>query len=510
MDASGPVPPTVTRATGPSPAGLVSGHVKAEETARPLSVFDMFRVGIGPSSSHTVGPMKAALAFVSGLDEAGERPQHLRIEFFGSLGATGRGHSSDRAVLLGLAGYEPDTVPADVVRSIVEDVERTGFLTLRSGTTVAFTMSDIVFNPSVVLPYHVNAMTITAHMSSRSYARTYYSVGGGFVMEDRSADPNEPDVIALATADAVETHATAAPYPFSTATGLLALCEDHNLSIAQLVRANEEAAHDRDTVNNYLDLIRTTMAECIEAGCSTEGVLPGGLNVSRRAATLYRRLGGRASSVAEGDAWAGTSDDPLRAMDWVNLFALAVNEENAAGHRVVTAPTNGAAGVIPAVLGYLHKFCPEGRNDPIGVSRDFLLAATAIGAIIKTNASIAGAEVGCQGEVGSASAMAAAGLAQAFGGTARQVENAAEIAMEHSLGLTCDPIGGLVQIPCIERNAIAAVKAINAARMAMWGDGRHTVPLDAAIETMWQTGKDMLSKYKETSAGGLAVNVVEC
>lgn len=510
MDASGPITSGVTHASGSSPAGLVSGHVKAEQTPRPLSVFDMFRIGIGPSSSHTVGPMKAAFAFATALAESGDQPRHLRVQLFGSLGATGHGHSTDRAVVLGLAGYEPHAVPAQTVNSLVEDVERTGFLTLKGGARVAFSMSDIEFTPTVVLPYHVNALTITATTSIGAQTRTYYSVGGGFVMEDLSPNPYRPNVVALATTDAVETHATPAPYPFSSAAGLLTLCDDNGLSIAELVRANEEAAHDRPTVNAYLDLIRTTMAECIDAGCSTEGVLPGGLNVARRAGALFKRLGGRASTSARGNTWAGTDDDPLRAMDWVNLFALAVNEENAAGHRVVTAPTNGAAGVIPAVLGYLHKFCPEGRDNPVETSRDFLLAATAIGALIKTNASIAGAEVGCQGEVGSASAMAAAGLAQAFGGSPHQVENAAEIAMEHSLGLTCDPIGGLVQIPCIERNAIAAVKAINAARMAMWGDGRHTVPLDAAIETMWQTGRDMLSKYKETSAGGLAVNVVEC
>ncbi|MDO5719872.1 MAG: L-serine ammonia-lyase [Actinomycetaceae bacterium] len=502
--------PAVDRVAEASPAGLISGHTKPAKLARPLSVFDLFRIGIGPSSSHTVGPMRAAHAFAAELQHKGMSPRAIRVTLYGSLGATGRGHSTDRAIILGLAGYEPQTVSANVISSIVDLVHRTGKLTVAGGTQVPFTMDDIKFAPMTVLPYHVNALTIDARIDNGNLCRTYYSVGGGFIMEDRSPDPATPDVIALATPDARKTHATPAPFPFSTAAELVDLCERENLSVADLMRANEETAHDRTAVNEYLDLIQRTMAQCVDAGCATEGVLPGGLNVARRAPALAARLSGRAFKAASADVWAGTVEDPLRAMDWVNLFALAVNEENAAGQRVVTAPTNGAAGVIPAVLGYLLKFCPEGRNAPVHAARDFLLAATAIGALIKTNASIAGAEVGCQGEIGSASAMAAAGLAQTFGGSARQVENAAEIAMEHSLGLTCDPIGGLVQIPCIERNAIAAVKAINAARMAMWGDGRHTVPLDAAIQTMWQTGRDMLSKYKETSAGGLAVNVVEC
>lgn len=492
---------------GPSPAGMISGFVDAG-SARPLSVFDMFRIGVGPSSSHTVGPMRAAYAFATDLREREFCPQRVHVELFGSLGATGRGHSTDRAVLLGLEGYQPDTVPADVVTSISERVAESGRINLLSNCEA--TMDPIVLSPFTQLPYHVNALTLTASAGERHYSRTYYSVGGGFVMEDLSENPNHPDVRALATQQAAELHATPAPYPFASASTLLSICEREQLSIAEVVRGNEEAARTRAEVDAYLDSIAQTMAECVEAGCHTEGVLPGSLRVSRRAAYLFKALGGRSNSPAQGDAWACSDDDPLRAMDWVNLYALAVNEENAAGHRVVTAPTNGAAGVIPAVLGYLLHFTPEGQANPTASTRNFLLAATAIGSLIKTNASIAGAEVGCQGEVGSASAMAAGGLAQAFGGTPRQVENAAEIAMEHSLGLTCDPVAGLVQIPCIERNAIAAVKAINAARMAMWGDGRHTVPLDAAIETMRQTGLDMMSKYKETSAGGLAVNVVEC
>ncbi|WP_310546945.1 L-serine ammonia-lyase [Gleimia sp. 6138-11-ORH1] len=516
-------------------AGLISGHDRAEEVARPLSVFDMFRIGIGPSSSHTVGPMRAGLAFVTALEEAHAHQIKdgklqivgFTVELFGSLGATGKGHSTDRAVLLGLEGYLPDTVPGPVVANCLERVIAEQKINLACGCEVAFDHAkDMQFKPFTVLPYHVNGLTITARLVNTEvepvqtidFARTYYSVGGGFVMEDRSADPAIPDVVALAAPAAVETYANPAPYPFANTAQLLEICAENGLSIADVVRANEEASRPRAEVNAYLDLIHQTMAECIESGCSTEGVLPGGLKVNRRAPGLFRALGGRKGETVEEavanpcgpGAWLGCENDPLRAMEFVNLYALAVNEENAAGHRVVTAPTNGAAGVIPAVLGYLVNFCPEGQENRVEAVRNFLLAATAIGAIIKTNASIAGAEVGCQGEVGSASAMAAAGLASALGGTSAQVENAAEIAMEHSLGLTCDPIGGLVQIPCIERNAIAAVKSINAARMALLGDGRHTVSLDAAIETMRQTGVDMHSKYKETSAGGLAVNVVEC
>lgn len=537
MDAKTPNGEVLIEATeSATAAGLIAGHDNVAEVARPLSVFDMFRIGIGPSSSHTVGPMRAGLAFVTFLlEEHGEAltagrasVENLTVELFGSLGATGRGHSTDRAVLLGLEGYEPDKVPGPVVAEALERVIAEKSVIFPGGLRVPFNhASDMQFKPFAVLPYHVNGLTITARLSfseggsvspTAEFKRTYYSVGGGFVMEDRSADPSYPDVVALATPAAAEAYSQPAPYLFTNADQLLRLCESNDLSIADLVRANEEASRSAEDVDAYLDLVAQTMAECIEAGCTTEGILPGGLRVARRAAGLFKSLGCRQGETVESavkasagaGAWVGCDNDPLRAMDFVNLYALAVNEENAAGHRVVTAPTNGAAGIIPAVIGYLVNFCPEGKADPVGSARNFLLASTAIGAIIKTNASIAGAEVGCQGEVGSASAMAAAGLASALGGTPAQVENAAEIAMEHSLGLTCDPIGGLVQIPCIERNAIAAVKSINAARMALWGDGRHTVSLDAAIETMRQTGVDMHSKYKETSAGGLAVNVVEC
>lgn len=560
----------------PTPAAIVSGEVAAHDAPHPLSVFDMFRIGIGPSSSHTVGPMRAGLAFTTELTTL-KPPSHITIDLFGSLGATGRGHSTDRAVLLGLAGYDPETVDIETVESILPALASSGMLTLPSGTQVPLNIAeDVRFVPRTVLPYHVNALTITASDEDGAtiLERTYYSVGGGFVMIQTNDDPQNPEVSSLATSQAGVGIDVPAPHPFASGAQLLAACDASGLSIADLVRTNEEAVRPHETVNAYLDRIADTMFDCVDAGTSAAGILPGGLDVPRRARALAGKLAERltgshvstdeagapsGASPAAGAhspgarAWVSTVADPMRAMDWVNLFALAVNEENAAGHRVVTAPTNGAAGVIPAVLGYLVTHCPETGSTP-GVAagpatedgavtplahirmtadssatcsddpaspeacaarrralvHDFLLAATAIGALIKTNASIAGAEVGCQGEVGSASAMAAAGLAQALGGTPQQVENAAEIAMEHSLGLTCDPVAGLVQVPCIERNAIAAVKAINAARMALWGDGRHTVSLDVVIETMRQTGNDMLSKYKETSEGGLAVNVVEC
>ena len=561
----------------PTPAAIVSGEVAAHDAPHPLSVFDMFRIGIGPSSSHTVGPMRAGLAFTTELTTL-KPPSHITIDLFGSLGATGRGHSTDRAVLLGLAGYDPETVDIETVETILPALASSNMLTQPSGTQVPLDIAeDVRFVPRTVLPYHVNALTITASDEDGAVIleRTYYSVGGGFVMIQTNDDPQNPEVSSLATSQAGVGIDVPAPHPFASGAQLLAACDASGLSIAELVRTNEEAVRPRETVNAYLDRIADTMFDCVDAGTSAAGILPGGLDVPRRARALAGqlapRLTGASSSSDEAGAssgaspadgvrspgaraWVSTLADPMRAMDWVNLFALAVNEENAAGHRVVTAPTNGAAGVIPAVLGYLVTHCPETGSTP-GVAagpatqdgavtplahirmtaddssetssddpaspeacaarrralvHDFLLAATAIGALIKTNASIAGAEVGCQGEVGSASAMAAAGLAQALGGTPQQVENAAEIAMEHSLGLTCDPVAGLVQVPCIERNAIAAVKAINAARMALWGDGRHTVSLDVVIETMRQTGNDMLSKYKETSEGGLAVNVVEC
>ena len=544
-------PPGRDHAGRPPGAAIVSGEIPATDAPHPLSVFDMFRIGIGPSSSHTVGPMRAGLAFTTEL-AALAQPARIAVDLYGSLGATGRGHSTDRAVLLGLAGHDPETVAIDVVDALLPALAATGSLTLPGGTAVPLDLAaDVRFAPRTVLPYHVNALTITAsdHRGRTVLQRTYYSVGGGFVMVQTNDDASDPQVASLATSQSGVGIDVPAPHPFATAAQLLAACAESGLSIAELVRANEEAVRPRAVVDAHLDRIANTMFDCVDAGTSAQGILPGGLDVPRRARALAAKLARRSDSrAADGPRpWVSTPADPMRAMDWVNLFALAVNEENAAGHRVVTAPTNGAAGVIPAVLGYLVTHCPEagaspgadpdtgdGARAPLSrvrlapiaeaeagpsaarardrraAAHSFLLAATAIGALIKTNASIAGAEVGCQGEVGSASAMAAAGLAQALGGSPEQVENAAEIAMEHSLGLTCDPVGGLVQVPCIERNAIAAVKAINAARMALWGDGRHTVSLDAVIETMRQTGNDMLSKYKETSEGGLAVNVVEC
>ena len=503
-----------------TPAALMAGEVTARWASRPLSVFDLMRIGIGPSSSHTVGPMRAGGAFAGALADviavAARPDQHdhaggtapvtrLTVELYGSLGATGRGHATDRAVVMGLAGYEPETVPAEVCEGLHEKVTAAGELVVDGVGALPFNpTTDILFLPGRVLPYHPNALTITAYCATGAEVlrRTYYSVGGGFVMEDVGA-PGAPSIRALATAASAEMHATPAPYPFSSGADLLAVCACEGRRVSEVVMANEISARPREEVLAYLDRLRDTMNACIEAGMAAEGTLPGGLGVRRRAKALHERLLAQSTGPAAAFAMA----DPLRGMDWVDLFALAVNEENAAGRRVVTAPTNGAAGIVPAVLAYYERFIPGADDDG---ARRFLLAATAVGGLIKTNASIAGAEVGCQGEVGSASSMAAAGLAEALGGTPAQVENAAEIAMEHNLGLTCDPVGGLVQIPCIERNAVAAVKAINAARMALWGEGRHAVSLDTVIETMRQTGEDMLAKYKETSRGGLAVNVVEC
>ena len=536
-----------------TPAALMAGAVDPELASRPLSVFDLMRVGIGPSSSHTVGPMRAGAAFGAALVRNLERrrqaaqagaaslsgapaqdpqasapaqdpqasvpaqsaqetqdtalPQvtRLTVELYGSLGATGRGHATDRAVVMGLGGYNPKTVPQEVCANFWDQVEAQGYVQMPGLGQVPFSTSkDIMFLPGRVLSYHVNGMTLTAYDAAGAeiLRRTYFSVGGGFVMEDVGSD-GHPEIRALATAETKEVSATLAPYPFSSANELLAICRRTGLRISDVVLANEVSARTEQEVIDYIRLLETTMMQCIEAGCKAQGVLPGVLGVHRRANALYQRL--LAEEKTPADAYCRR--DPLRGMDWVNLYALAVNEENAAGHRVVTAPTNGSAGIMPAVLAYYRHFCPGANDDGV---RRFMLAATAVGALIKTNASIAGAEVGCQGEVGSASSMAAAGLTEALGGTPEQVENAAEIAMEHNLGLTCDPVGGLVQIPCIERNAVASVKAINASRMALWGEGRHQVSLDTVIETMRQTGEDMLSKYKETSLGGLAVNVVEC
>ena len=461
-----------------------------------VSVFDLFKVGIGPSSSHTVGPMRAARLFVQRLAHEGHvnTTARLRCDLYGSLGATGRGHGSDKAVLLGLLGEAPDTVDVDAVPALLATVRHNGALPWPDGRALPFNeATDLVFHRRESLPFHANGMRFTAFDAAGAVLseRCYYSVGGGFVVSDEvAADGSRHKTIAPDT--------TTLPYPFHSAGDLMALCATHGLSIAGLMRRNEHSWRSDEEINAGLLRLWQVMQDCMRRGCQTEGVLPGGFKVRRRAAALHKALTANPEAALT---------DPLQVLDWVNLYALAVNEENAAGGRVVTAPTNGAAGIVPAVLHYYRRFIP-GATD-LGVV-DFLLTAAAIGLLYKENASISGAEVGCQGEVGVACSMAAGALCAVLGGSMAQVENAAEIGMEHHLGLTCDPVGGLVQIPCIERNAIAAVKAINAARMALRGDGSHFVSLDQVIKTMRETGADMMSKYKETARGGLAVNIVEC
>ena len=454
-----------------------------------VSVFDLFSVGIGPSSSHTVGPMRAARLFAQSLVDDGlaERTTRLHAELYGSLGATGRGHGSDRAVVLGLMGERPETVDTTTVLDVVAAVRAAGRISLLGTYDVALAWDDLVLNRRQTLPYHANGMVFAAFAGDRLVSeRTYYSVGGGFVL-DETADGRR----ILIKPDQGEV-----PYPFTTAEQLLAQCRTSGYSISEIMLANEAVRRPPEEVRSGLLQIWRVMQECVEAGMTHDGILPDGLKVRRRAGELHRAL--------QADPY---STDPLRILDWVNLFALAVNEENAAGGRIVTAPTNGAAGIIPAVLHYYRRFVPGSSDDGVVC---FLLTAGAIGLLYKENASISGAEVGCQGEVGSACSMAAGALCEVLGGTPAQVENAAEIGMEHNLGLTCDPIGGLVQVPCIERNAMASIKAINAARIAVRGDGRHVVSLDKVIKTMRETGADMKIKYKETSRGGLAVNVIEC
>jgi iron-sulfur-dependent L-serine dehydratase single chain form len=456
-----------------------------------ISVFDLFKAGIGPSSSHTVGPMKAARMFAEGLRDDGLLPRvrTVRVCLYGSLGLTGKGHGSDKAVLLGLEGEQPATVDVDAIPARLQAIAQRNAVRLLGQHEIGFTVAEhLEFNRKQKLGYHPNGMRFTARDEGGSLIRerAYYSVGGGFVADETGGGPSPP------TADA-----PVLPYPFTTAAGLLAHAASSGLPVSGIMLENEKAlGRTAAQVEAGLGDLWQVMRACVQRGCGTDGLLPGGLKVPRRAPRLFRQL------TCERD-----SDDPLRAMDWVTLYALAVNEENAAGGRVVTAPTNGAAGIIPAVLHYYDRFVPGAS--PRGVTR-FLLTAAAIGALFKENASISGAEVGCQGEVGAACSMAAGALAEVLGGTPEQVENAAEIGIEHNLGLTCDPIGGLVQVPCIERNAVAAITAINAARIALRGDGRHFVPLDKAINTMRITGRDMLDKYKETSRGGLAVNVIEC
>jgi L-serine dehydratase len=455
-----------------------------------ISVFELFKVGIGPSSSHTVGPMRAADRFVAWLAARDllNVTTSVRVELFGSLGATGHGHGTVTAIVLGLLGEHPESVDPESIPELLAAVGASGELALGGVQTVAFSAArDIVLYVGKSLPHHSNGMRFHAFSGDDQtpVTREYFSVGGGFVLDE--------DEIATATGTGGD---VAVPYAFRTAHELLELAEAHHLSVSEVMLANESELRPAHEVREELLLIWQVMQQCVRRGMEGTGVLPGSLRVRRRAAALRANI----------DAHAHQRD-PLAAMDWVTLYALSVNEENAAGGRVVTAPTNGAAGIVPAVLHYCRDFVPDFDDDAVV---RFLLTAGAVGILCKTNASISGAEVGCQGEVGSACAMAAAGLAEVLGGTPAQVENAAEIGLEHNLGLTCDPVGGLVQIPCIERNAVASVKAITAARMALRGDGIHHVDLDTAIKTMRDTGADMAEKYKETSLGGLALNVVEC
>jgi len=461
-----------------------------------LSVFDLFKIGIGPSSSHTVGPMRAARQFAGRLREAqlSGRVARMTVTLYGSLGATGKGHGTDKAILLGLSGHEPDSVDVEAIAGIVERIRTTGELRLLDEQALPFDeRRDLTFNHKDTLPLHSNGMLFTASAADGAQLATgtYYSVGGGFVVSDEPAPGG-------GTEKRIVPDLTALPFPFRTGDELLALCEKEKTTIAGIMRRNEHVWRSDAEINRGLLHIWQVMQACVKRGCETPGVLPGGYKVKRRAPDLYRQLTAPQTAAPH---------DPLIALDWVNLWALAVNEENAAGGRVVTAPTNGAAGIVPALMHYYARFV-HGANDA-GIV-DFLLTAAAIGFLYKENASISGAEVGCQGEVGVACSMSAAALTAVLGGSVRQVENAAEIAMEHHLGLTCDPVGGLVQIPCIERNAIGAAKAINVARMALRGDGTHYVSLDKVIKTMRETGADMKTKYKETSRGGLAVNIVEC
>ena len=456
-----------------------------------ISVFDLFKIGIGPSSSHTMGPMRAAARFVSELEGARQLPSVTRVtaELYGSLALTGIGHGTDKAILLGLEGERPDEIDPDHIEPRLAAIRAANALNLGGKHPIGFAPTDLIWHRRKNLPHHPNGMKFTAYDGSGTVleAKVYYSIGGGFVVDEETA-----------AMDRIRAEVQPRPFPFHSGADLLALCDRTNLTIAEVVFANERAQRSEAEIRGGLQRIWQAMRACMDRGLGKEGVLPGSLKVKRRAAAFHRELLSRPEE---------SQRDPLTILDWVNLYALAVNEENASGARVVTAPTNGAAGIIPAVGRYFEKFVSN--KAPGGIER-FLLTAAAIGILYAENASISGAEVGCQGEIGVACSMAAGGLVAAMGGRPRQVEQAAEIGMEHNLGLTCDPIGGLVQIPCIERNAMGAVKAINAARIAMMGDGSHYVSLDSVIKTMRQTGKDMMTKYKETSRGGLAVNVTEC
>ena len=457
-----------------------------------VSVFELFKIGIGPSSSHTVGPKLAAHTFVQRLQSSKllEQVASVEVTLFGSLAFTGRGHGTDKAVLLGLSGERPDLVDPDSIEGIVQDIHDKGLIRLAGQFEVGFSeKADLKFNKRETLPHHTNGMRFAAFDESgeKLLQREYYSVGGGFVVNQDEA-----------ASDRIVKDETRLPFAFSTGNELLALCASHEMSIAGIMLANEKQWRSEEEIREGLLKIWAAMHGCIKRGIASSGELPGGLNVTRRAPSLHRELSQSSESADR---------DPLKIIDWVNLYALAVNEENAAGGRVVTAPTNGAAGIIPAVLNYYMNFIHHSNEDGI---IEFLLTAGAIGILYVLNASISGAEVGCQGEVGVACSMAAGGLTAAMGGSMNQVENAAEIGMEHNLGLTCDPVGGLVQIHCIERNAMGSVKAINAQRLAMQGEGKHKVSLDKVIKTMRETGADMKHHYKETSRGGLAVNVIEC
>ncbi|MDH3387563.1 MAG: L-serine ammonia-lyase [Gammaproteobacteria bacterium] len=457
-----------------------------------ISVFDLFSIGIGPSSSHTVGPMRAAHQFAQALktNELLQNVARVKADLYGSLGATGKGHGSDKAVMLGFEGELPETVDTDRVDARLDAIRSGRRLNLLGESPVPFDeKKDLVMHRRETLKFHSNGMTFHAFDRHGAEIRnaTFYSVGGGFIVDEQAAG-----------ADRIVADDTRLPCPFHSAVDLLIHCANRNMRISDVMMENEKAWRSEEEIRSGLLKIWKVMQTCVRNGCRNEGILPGGMKVKRRAANLYRKLNSEPHM---------TYKDPLTTLDWVNLWALAVNEENAAGGRVVTAPTNGAAGIIPAVMHYYQHFYPAADDD--GIVR-FLLTAGAIGILYKENASISGAEVGCQGEVGSACSMAAGALAEVMGGSPEQAENAAEIGMEHNLGLTCDPVGGLVQVPCIERNAMASVKAINAARMAMRGDGKHFVSLDKVIKTMRETGADMKTKYKETARGGLAVNIIEC
>ena len=456
-----------------------------------ISVFDIFKVGIGPSSSHTVGPMRAAKEFLLAADKAIALTSidAIEVELFGSLGQTGKGHGTGKAVILGLAGESPETVDTTMVDQFLQSTHDSEQLALLGQYNVPFPREGaIIFHRRKTMPRHANAMELRLlRQGEVVYRDLYYSIGGGFIVRDADFDDN--------LEEAIEQSSKPIPFPFDSCNDLLKHCKEHGKRMSSVMLANEKVFRSEAEIRSGLMHIWNTMDSCISRGIATEGILPGGLRVQRRAPGLYQRLRNEKTS------------DPMQAMDWVNLFALAVNEENAAGGRVVTAPTNGAAGIIPAVMKYADRYIAP--LDEEAVVR-FLLTAAAIGILYKKNASISGAEVGCQGEVGVACSMAAGALAELMGGSASHVENAAEIGMEHNLGLTCDPVGGLVQVPCIERNAMGAIKAINAARLALRGSGDHKVSLDKVIKTMWDTGNDMKSKYKETARGGLTVNIIEC